>query len=221
MKNVWFDGGAWTCAWGAGVIQYLKKDYPDLIYNYENIGGYSAGGFLAMNVYLDFNEPDFWYHFQHKTHGIGKYHLWSEEVANRCWEFDQKNNKKFINDNKISLVVYSTKSLSPVIRNNWNSKEDFVNFTKGTVHIPLMCGKGFHYVNEFGWSLDGGLTHRNPPKEWGKTFIVSPWRESDQYTIGPSNPINKKLLIMGDWDLCKKAFNQGIEDAKIWVKKYY
>ena len=52
MENIWFDGGAWTCAWGAGVIQYLKKDYPDLLRNYKNVGGYSAGGYLALNVHL-------------------------------------------------------------------------------------------------------------------------------------------------------------------------
>ncbi len=88
MRTIWFDGGSWTCAWGGGVIQYLKQHYPDLISNYDNVGGYSAGGFLAMNVHLGFNEPDFWYCFEHETHGFGKYHLWSEEVANRVWEKD-------------------------------------------------------------------------------------------------------------------------------------
>ena len=60
-KNIWFDGGAWTCAWGAGVYQFLIQNYPDIFLNYENVGGYSSGGFLAMNLYLSFNESDFWY----------------------------------------------------------------------------------------------------------------------------------------------------------------
>lgn len=220
MKNIWFDGGAWTCAWGAGVLQYLKQHHPELISNYDNVGGYSAGGFLAMNLYLDFNEPDFWYAFQHETHGFGKYHMWSEETANRCWEIDQQRNKKFIYDNKISLVVYSLNLLGPVIRHNWKTKEDFVSFGKASTNIPLMCRLGFHYVKNHGWSMDGGLTHRDPPAEWGSTLIISPWRESSKTIIGPSKSLPKKLLIMGDWDLCKKIFDQGIEDAKLWVKKY-
>jgi hypothetical protein len=219
MENIWFDGGAWSCAWGGGVIQYIKKDYPELIYNYKNLGGYSAGGYLAINVHLGFEEPQFWHTFQHKTHGFGKYHRWSEECASRCWNLDT--NGKLRNDPRLSLVIYSINKLKPIIRNTWKSKEDFINFTKGTVHIPGLVSKGLHYVNEHGWSVDGGLTHRNPPKEWGKTLIISPWRKSDQYTICPSKPINKKLLIMGDWGLCKKVFDQGIEDAKLWVKKYY
>ena len=219
MKNIWFDGGAWTCAWGGGVIQYLKQNYPDILSNYNNVGGYSAGGYLAMNVYLDFNEPDFWHCFQHETHGFGKYHLWSEEVANRVWEKDI--NKRFINDNKITLVVFSAHKLKPIIKNNWKSEEEFINFTKGTVHIPIMCGKGLHYIQSLGWSLDGGLTHRDPPKEWENTLIISPWKKSSKFIIGPSKQITRKLLIMGDFDLCKKIFDQGYEDAKLWVKKYY
>jgi hypothetical protein len=219
-ENIWFDGGAWTCAWGAGVIQYLRKHYPSLLYNYKNLGGYSAGGFLALNVYLNFEEPDFWYHFHHETHGLGKYHLWSEEVANRCCEFDQKNNKRLINDNKISLIVYSTKSLSTIIRNNWNSKEDFVNFTKGTVHIPLMCGNIFHHIDGVGWSMDGALTQRKAPDTWKNTLTISPWKKEDKFTIAPSKFINPKLLVVPDFDLCKKIFDQGIEDAQKWCTKY-
>lgn len=219
MENIWFDGGAWTCAWGAGVIQYLKKDYPDLIYNYKNVGGYSAGGYLALNVHLGFDEPQFWYTFRHKTHCFGRYHKWAEECASRCWELDTS--AKLQNDQRLALVIYSLNQLGPVFKNTWESREDFINFTKGTVHIPIFVGKGFHHVNQVGWSVDGGLTQRNPPKEWGKTLIISPWRLSDKLVIGPSKPINQKLLITGDWDICKKVFDQGIEDAKLWIKKYY
>jgi hypothetical protein len=219
MKNIWFDGGAWTCAWGGGVIQYLKQNYPEIISNYDNVGGYSAGGYLAMNVYLDFNEPDFWYCFQHETHGFGKYHLWSEEVAKRVWEKDI--NKKFINDNKITLVTFSYKKLKTISRDCWSSKEDFMNFTKGTVHIPIMCGDIGFDVENIGLCIDGGLNHRNPPKQWDETLIISPWRKSSKDTIGPSSSLPKKLLIIGDFDLCKKVFDQGFEDGKKWVKKYY
>lgn len=220
MKNIWFDGGAWTCAWGGGVIQYLKQDYPSIISNYDNVGGYSAGGFLSMNVYLDFNEPDFWHCFEHESYGFGKYHLWIEEVIKRVWDKDK--NEKLKNDNKINLVTFSTYKMKPIIRNNWCSKQEFVEFVKGTAHIPVMCGKGLYYIdNDLGWSLDGGLTHRDPPKEWGNTLIISPWRSSSKFIIAPSKPIPKKLLVVSDFDLCKKVFDQGIEDAKLWVKKYY
>jgi hypothetical protein len=218
MENIWFDGGAWTCAWGGGVIQYLKKDYPDIIYNYKNVGGYSAGGFLAVNVHLGFDEPRFWHTFQHKTHGIGKYHQWSEECALRCWSLDV--NDKLKNDSRLSLVIYSINKLKPIIRNTWKTSEDFINFTKATVHIPYLVASGFHYVDDHGWCMDGGLTHRDPPKEWGQTLIISPWRKSNRYTIGPSKIIHPKLLVMEDWDLCRKIFDQGYEDAKSWCKRY-
>lgn len=219
MKNIWLDGGAWTCAWGAGVIQYLKQNYPELISDYDNVGGYSAGGFLAMNVHLDFNEPDFWYCFKHETHGFGNYHLWSEEVASRVWEKDK--NKKLINDPRINLVIYSFNLMKPIIRNSWKTKEEFVNFAKGTTTIPIMCQKGLYYVKNHGWSVDGGLTHRDPPKEWDNTLIVSPWRTSSKNIIGPSKYLPLKLLIMCDFEVCKDIFDQGVEDAKLWVKKYY
>ena len=218
FDNIWLDGGAWTCAWGAGVIQYLKKSYPSILYNYENVGGYSAGGFLAMNIYLDFNEPDFWYCFENETHGFLKYHLWSEEVANRVWEKDI--NKKLINDNKISLVIYSFNLMSPVIRHSWKTKEEFVNFAKATTNIPIMCQKGLHYVKNHGWSIDGGLTQRNPPNDWNNTLIISPWRISSKNIIAPSKILPLKLLIRGDFDLCRKIFDQGIDDAQKWCKKY-
>lgn len=218
MKNIWFDGGAWTCAWGGGVIQYLKKDYPELLSNYERIGGYSAGGFLALNVYLDFNEPEFWHCFEHETHGIGKYHLWSEETAKRCWELDK--DSRLINDSKLHLVVFSFSKMKTVFKSQWDSYEDFVNFTQGTVRIPLLVSKGLHNVNGHGWSVDGGLTQRNPPDDWEKPLIISPWRNSDKTTIGPSKPIPKILMIKGDYDLCRDVFNQGVEDAALWAKKY-
>lgn len=220
MTNIWCDGGAWTCAWGAGVIQYLKQHYPDILSNYENVGGYSAGGYLAMNIHLDFNEPDFWSCFKHETHGFGKYHLWSEEVASRVWDLDQSRNQSLINDKRLNIVIYSFNLLNPVIRHTWKTKEEFINFTKASTNIPIMCQKGLHYVYKHGWSVDGGLTHRNPPKEWGDTFIISPWRISSKMIIAPSKPLPKKLLIMGDFDLCKQIFDQGIEDAKLWIKKY-
>jgi hypothetical protein len=219
MENIWFDGGAWTCAWGGGVIQYLKQNYPDLISNYDNVGGYSAGGFLAMNVHLDFNEPDFWYCFEHEIHGFGKYHLWAEEVANRVWEKDV--NKKLINTKNLSIVIYSFNLMQPIIRHSWKTKEEFINFTKASTNIPIMCQKGLHYVKNHGWSVDGGLTQRNPPSDWNETFIISPWRNSSKNIIGPSKGLPSKLLIMGDFDLCRKIFDQGIEDAKLWIKKYY
>lgn len=218
MENIWFDGGAWTSAWGGGVIQYLKKDYPDLLYNYRNVGGFSAGGYLAINVHLRFDEPQFWHTFRHETHGFGRYHKWVDECVSRCWELDV--DKKLQDDPKLSLVIYSFSKMKPVIRNTWESYEDFVNFTKATVQIPVLVSPGMHYVENHGWSVDGGLTHRNPPKEWGKTLIISPWRRSNRHTIGPSKIINPKLLVMEDWDLCGKIFNQGIEDAKLWIKKY-
>lgn len=218
MENIWFDGGAWTCAWGAGVIQYLKKDYPDLLRNYKNVGGYSAGGYLAINVHLNFEEPKFWHTFRHKTHGFGRYHKWAEEAAIRCWELDTST--KLQNDPRLSLVIYSFSKLKPVVRNSWKSQKDFVNFTKATVQIPLLVSPGLHYVENHGWCMDGGLTHRDAPVEWGNTLIISPWRKSDRYTIGPSRNINPKLLIIGDWELCKKTFDQGIEDAKLWCKRF-
>lgn len=218
MKNIWFDGGAWTCAWGAGVTQYLKQHYPDIINNYDNIGGYSAGGVLAGCHYLDFEEPDFWYCFEHEIHGFGKYHKWSEECAKRLWEKDKNN--RFLNDNKLTLVIFSTKKMKPILRNQWSSKYDFINFTKATVHIPILCSPGFLKVLDFGYSMDGGLTHRNPPKEWEDTFIISPWRKSSKSIIGATKSPPKNLLIEGDFEACKKLFDQGIEDAKIWIKNF-
>lgn len=219
-ENVWFDGGAWTCAWGAGVLQYLKSNYREVICNYDNVGGYSAGGFLAMNLYLDFSEPDFWYCFKHETHGFGKYHLWSEEVANRVWEIDNANHKRFIYDNKISIIIYSTNQTGIVVKNNWQTKEEFINFTKGSVHIPLMCGKIFHHVDNIGFSMDGGLTQRKAPDNWKNTLTISPWKKENKFTIAPSKFINPKLLIIPDFEICKKIFDQGIDDAQRWCKKY-
>lgn len=219
MKNIWFDGGAWSCAWGGGVIQYLKKDYPEIIENYSNVGGYSAGGFLAINVHLGFNEPQFWHAFMHETYGFMRYHRWAEEVAKRCWSFDVENKLK--NDPRLHLVTYSTKFLKSIWRNTWHSSEDFINFTKSTTHIPILCSPGLCYVNGFGWCLDGGLTERQPPKNWKETLVISPWRKTEKFVIGPTRPITKKLVVSGDWKECKKIFDQGVEDAKEWCKFYF
>ena len=126
---------------------------------------------------------------------------------------------KLQNDPRLSLVIYSFNKLKPIFRNSWKTREDFVNFTKATVHIPILVSPGLHYVENHGWCMDGGLTHRDPPVEWGNTLIISPWRKSDRYTIGPSRNINPKLLVIDDWELCKKTFDQGIEDAKLWCKR--
>ncbi len=111
--------------------------------------------------------------------------------------------------------------MQPIIRHSWKTKEDFISFAKASTNIPIMCQKGLHYVKNHGWSVDGGLTQRNPPSDWDETFIISPWRTSSKNIIGPSKSLPSKLLIMGDFDLCRKIFDQGIDDAKLWIKKYY
>ena len=110
--------------------------------------------------------------------------------------------------------------MSPVIKHNFKTKLDFLNFVKGTANIPIMCYNGLHYIKNHGWSVDGGLTHRNPPKEWNETLIISPWRKSSKNIIGPSKSIPKILLFKPDFNLCKKVFDQGLNDASIWSSKY-
>jgi len=220
MKNIWLDGGSWTCAWGGGVIQYLKQNYPEIISNYDNVGGYSAGGYLALNVYLDFNEPDFWECFYHNPHSFGKYHLWTEEVLRRTWKKDK--NYRLMFDNKISLTLFSIQKRKQIFRNNFSNEEDFIKFTKGSAHIPFMCDFGL-YKSDEGYSIDAGAFRRDPPKNWklDETLIISPWRNSTRNIIGPSKSIPKSLLINPNFDICKEIFDQGIDDAKLWVKKYY
>ena len=220
-SNLWFDGGSWTCAWGAGVIACLAQEAPDLLTSYRRVGGYSAGGWLALMVHIGATqEQDLFNTLHHSFYNFGNYRFWTRETLRRTWLLDRS--RKLQTDPRLQLHALDVLRGKSVIRHVFQTMGDFLDFGLATAQVPGMCGGWAHHVAGVGPCIDGGALQRAPHAHWdGQTFIVSPWRQSSSWVLGPSKIVPLSLLILPNSDLMINLFQQGREDALKWLAQYH
>ena len=166
------------------------------------------------------DEPTLWSTLDHDFHRFGSYHKWAQETARRTWALDKRGALQ--TDTRLSIHTTHLLSRQTVVRHTWQTIEDFLPFAVASCHVPVMSGAPTYNVPGLGGCLDGGALRLNPHPEWEteSTLKISPWRFSDPTTIGPSRPLDARLVYRPDIQVMRATLDQGYVDASRWFKRF-
>lgn len=186
MKNIWFEGGGYACAWSFGVAEVLKENN----FLTDNVGGYSAGSMIAMWMLSNTNSTQVFDSIKESPFGpkkgifklVGKHeynlkYMIESVLGNATDVYMQQFN------NKLWIPITSLTPPFPIWRTKFRDYDDLVDCSIASQCIPFIAnGKiskcffndSFNYKT---YTIDGGIINRNPPKSWNKdnTLIISPW----------------------------------------------
>lgn len=229
MKNIWFDGGGYACAWSFGVSEILKESNI----KFDLIGGYSAGAMIAAWMLKTDACPDKIFNSIYEApYGpskgtfalIGKHHLNLKYITETILGDPTELNLEQYN-NKLWIPIQQINKLTVSWRNSFKDYDDIVDCIISTQCIPYIAHENFFkcwYDNSHttrGLTVDGGIFSKSFPKNWNKneTIRISPWGSEDINMI-PSAKITDILFPNFD-DLVRFRF-LGRRQGKEFINNY-